>query len=331
MSYPKVTFIENDRDQLANYLCYLAFGIYHGFYQQRRFLVLPKLVAQDPRTVYFPSLKYPRDFWAELEKIDPKNNLFFFPKSLRNKAANLLLNQPQMKSHLPTLWCLKERLFFKEFEKVLTNYKLRKINKIQVFVTPFGTSDSFTYKKVNNKYDFYLTVRSDFGPAQIAEGIITLFMQIEQPTNKLPLWYQTESNVDFLLSNTTLGKVFDCNYQPTVSKHPDVLPENLVVESQIYLSRLGFPLKPILQNIQDISLTPTEKIIMEILAKNKNKLVTHDSIGFALWGDDELAADKFSLYSISKAVEQIRKKVKDMGIYQELIHTIRGKGYVLYD
>ena len=61
----------------------------------------------------------------------------------------------------------------------------------------------------------------------------------------------------------------------------------------------------------------------------KGKVVNYDQIGDWFWGEDNL--DKFSLYSVAKIMEKIRKKIKDQGVYQELIYTIRGQGYVLYD
>jgi DNA-binding response OmpR family regulator len=58
-------------------------------------------------------------------------------------------------------------------------------------------------------------------------------------------------------------------------------------------------------------------------------VVTYDQIGDWFWGEE--ATEKYSLYSIAKIMEKIRKKIKDTGVYQELIFTIRGQGYVVYD
>ena len=76
--------------------------------------------------------------------------------------------------------------------------------------------------------------------------------------------------------------------------------------------------------------TPAEKRILTGLIENKGELLTYDEIGNLFWGEDG-SLEKFSLYSIAKITEKIRRKIKNFGVYQELVYTVRGKGYVLYD
>ncbi len=339
MGYPKVVF-ETRSEALANYLCYLGKQIACGFYQDRRFLVLPKLVEKETRVVYFPDLPYPKEFWGQVSKFKQDQEVFFFEKETVEVAVKLLSLQEELLLHksssLEMLWRKKEKEFFDTCKEFLPKFPLNQIRTINVLVSPFGTVGSFHFKRTGKFYDFTITVRSDFGPAQIAESILSLMFWIENTVPKLTLWYQTEANVDFLLTKTKLGAIFDFSYIPTVSALPDLpagrqeIPANLVAESENYLKKLGFPIKPIL-DIPLNKFTPNEKRILGGFIANKNKILTYDQIGEIFWGNDEAALDKFNLYSIAKIMEKIRKKIKDHGIYQELIYTVRGQGYVLYD
>ena len=76
--------------------------------------------------------------------------------------------------------------------------------------------------------------------------------------------------------------------------------------------------------------TQTEKRILKHLIEHKNELQPYNQIGNLFWGEEE-SLEKFSLASIAKIMEKIRRKIKEHGIYQEMIYTIRGQGYVLYD
>lgn len=57
------------------------------------------------------------------------------------------------------------------------------------------------------------------------------------------------------------------------------------------------------------------------------KLVSFNEVADAIWND--ASDEKFSLYSLSKFAEKIRKKLENLGIQKELIKTVRGKGYIL--
>lgn len=228
-------------------------------------------------------------------------------------------------STLQKEWRAKEKAFFDCVAEFLPKFDLKSINFIKVLPVEFGTVGSFYFEKKGNEYDFYHTIRTDFGTAQLAETILTQIMWTMQPIPKLTLWYQKEAITDFLMTTSKIGEIFNYDYQSTVSCLPE-LSENLIAESETYLTKLGFPVKPIISIVNGY--TPTEKRVLEHLIANKNKLITYDQIGDLFWGED---LDKFSLASIAKLMEKIRKKIKDHGIYQELIYTVRGQGYVLYD
>ena len=323
MGYPKVIF-EDTPEARKQYLVYLAKSIAAGFYQDRRFLILPRLIEGESRSVCFPNLPYPKQLLKELGKYSADDFTYFFPKEIISLVPS---HPPSVICHssIESRWRKTEKEFFDCVTEFLPTFVLSKINFIKVLPVEFGTVGSFYFEHVKNKYNFYHTIRTDFGPAQLAETILTQILWTIQPLPKLTLWYQKEAIVDFLMTNTRLGQIFDFDYQPTVSGLPEI-SENLASESEKYLTKLGFQLKPILP--VGNGYTPTEKKIVEALIANKNKLITYDEIGDLFWGED---LDKFSLASIAKIMEKIRKKIKDHGIYQELIYTVRGEGYVLYD
>ncbi len=86
---PKVNFV-SDPDKLANYLCYLGKQIACGFYQDRRFLVLPKLIEHETRAVYFPGFGYSKNFWQQVGKFGANDFVFKFDKETVVLAKNLL-------------------------------------------------------------------------------------------------------------------------------------------------------------------------------------------------------------------------------------------------
>ena len=285
--------------------------------------MLPRLIKNESRAIYFPKLPYTTAFWNKFSEYTQSDFLFGFDKETVEMAQKLMSNiaMKQCSNQLEKDWRQKEAKFFKLVADFLPKLPLNKVRNISVLITPFGSVSSFFFKRVGKKFDFKITVRQDFSAAQIAESILTLLIWIEHPTPNLSLWYQVEASVDFVLTHINLFP----DYHPTVASLPEI-PSNLVAESNDYLAKLGFPITPVMPPVR---FTPTEKRITDGLINNKGKIVTYDQIGDWFW--QENALDKFSLYSIAKVMEKIRKKIKDAGVYQELIYTVRGQGYVLYD
>jgi hypothetical protein len=336
MGYPPVIF-EDTVEARQQYLTYLAKQIRCGYYQARRFLILPRLVEKEPRAVYFPNLKYPRRLWEGLSGYTAEDFDYFFPEKI---TSLIKIGPGPGGKNLERGWKKREKNFFASLTKFLPKLDLKNILFIKVLPVEFGTVGSFYFERKNNGYEFYHTIRLDFGPAQLAETILTQILWTCRPVSKLTEWYQKEAVTDFLMTSSVLGKIFDYDYRPTVTGLPD-LPENLAAEARDYLAKLGFPLTPII-SLEKESLviagqtvantfTPTERRVLCHLAANKGKLVTYDEIGDLFWGDSEEALDRFNLASIAKLMEKIRKKIKDHEVYQELIFTIRGQGYMMYD
>lgn len=337
--FPSFTFVQNDPDKLANYLCFLGKQIASGFYQDKRFLVLPRLIKKNSKTIFFPDLPYSKEFWKEVGKFGQNDDVFFFPKTVP-LVLNALEND-KFKTNWAGLseWKEKEPEFTKILKDLLTDFDFSSINSVSVLVTPFGSVGSLFFEKKGKKYDFYLTVREDFGPVQVAETFLTQIVWLTNHSLKIENWFQVESVVDFLMSKTKLAHLFKENYVPTISKTPEI-SENLVLESENYLTHLGFPVKPSLTikennifingNKINNLFTPTEERILKALIENKGRILSYEKIGNLFWGEDA-SLEKFSLQSIAKIMEKIRAKIKDLGVNSEVVFTIKGKGYVLYN
>lgn len=337
-----VRFVSN-LDKLASYLCYVAKQISCGYYQERRFFILPYRVAKNPQTIFFPDLPYPKTFWEKLVKFQPHDYIFHPDKEIKQIAKELLqdfLSTTNSNfSEIEKQWRKKEKAFLNAAREFIPTFKWQALRNITVLISPFGTVGSFFFQKQEEGINLELTLRSDFGPAQIAETILTSFLHMDNTNAPLTEWIKNETIIDFLLTKTKLGQIFAFDYHPTISTFPE-LTSNLACESEQYLQKLGFPSKPLLEiSNYEIALngqpqpglfTPTEKRILTGLIQNKNRLLTYEDIGNLFWGE-EASLEKFSLYSIAKIMEKIRKKIKDCGVYQELIYTVRGQGYVAYD
>lgn len=310
---PKVIF-ENKPEAFANELCYLAKQIACGYYQDRRMLVLNHLVKKETRAVYFPDLSYSPDFWRFFKKYKQSDFVYKFPQNLIKLPPELITPQwPFLKS-----WQKKEKEFFKLTQEFLPKLPLEKIRNITVLPTVFGTVGSFFFEKKGKFTDLFCTVREDFGPANLAEEILSVLYLMKEPTKlSLANWYQRETVIDFLMQNSKIGGLFNFNYVPTVSDLPEI-PENFVAESEQYLAKLGFPVEPTEINAR---FTPSEKRIYDGLLANKGKTISYDQIGEWFWEENSL--EKFSLQSIAKITEKIRKKIKDRGIYGGMFSTIK--------
>ncbi|MDT3958280.1 response regulator transcription factor [Staphylococcus kloosii] len=76
---------------------------------------------------------------------------------------------------------------------------------------------------------------------------------------------------------------------------------------------------------QDIMLSKTEMIILEMLVRKQNQIVTRDTIITALWDDEAFVSDN----TLTVNVNRLRKKLKDIGMDNE-IETKVGRGYLAH-
>ncbi|MGX9755398.1 winged helix-turn-helix domain-containing protein [Clostridioides difficile] len=75
---------------------------------------------------------------------------------------------------------------------------------------------------------------------------------------------------------------------------------------------------------KDIELTKNEIKILTLLLKNKNKVVSRESLMMALWDNDEFVTDN----ALTVNMNRLRGKVKELG-FDDFIKTKKGIGYII--
>ena len=77
-------------------------------------------------------------------------------------------------------------------------------------------------------------------------------------------------------------------------------------------------------NDKSIELTKNEIKIFTLLLKNKDKVVSRESLMMSLWDSDEFVTDN----ALTVNINRLRSKVKDLGI-DDFIKTKKGIGYIV--
>jgi two-component system OmpR family response regulator/two-component system copper resistance phosphate regulon response regulator CusR len=75
---------------------------------------------------------------------------------------------------------------------------------------------------------------------------------------------------------------------------------------------------------REIDLSPTEFSVLEFLMRHNGQVVTRKMLNEHLWGEDWDGMTNV----IDVHINRLRRKV-DRGYDEPLIHTVRGRGYVL--
>nr|UWI49594.1 response regulator transcription factor [Clostridioides difficile] len=75
---------------------------------------------------------------------------------------------------------------------------------------------------------------------------------------------------------------------------------------------------------KDIELTKNEIKILTLLLKNKNKVVSRESLMMTLWDNDEFVTDN----ALTVNINRLRGKVKELG-FDDFIKTKKGIGYII--
>lgn len=330
---PKVRFV-NTPELQANYLCFLASQIQEGVYQKHGFAVLP-YPANHPQAVYFPDFPYSLKFWKSIKRSPHQSVARLFPKEARNEIGGFIpmVNKISLplgwtKIGKPLISILKEMHLFQE--------ELGKIVSITVLLTPYGTAGSFHYlSKKSGKIELFITHRQTNPLSLLAKTLILSLFLIQNPRYAWEKWQEKQTIADFLLSKTKLASLFP-DY-PLDLKEQDKLPTKYLLDSQKYLQKLGFgeEKKFRLKNdqafygergLERILSSQENKILAALIAK-KGETLTHDQIAQILW--KEKAAEKFSLWAITKVIQKLRRKLQMAGINQNLILTLYSKGYAL--
>jgi len=322
---PKVRFYTNEA-QTAHYLCFLAHNIYLEYYRNADFTVLPYLAPGINRTVHFPDLSWSPSFWKAIAASGHDD----LDKPYHHKAETEAVFKLKAVYKAPDInplekeWREGEKKFFSAIDKVLQlNELVSRIDEIAICVGEYGTGVSyFCQRQDTGKYRIIMSGRADSTATTYAgvflQCLYTIASNPAEETGNSNWWHKM-ATVKFLLSKTRLGQVYKDH------KLSDPSPRHLS-DSEEYLKKLGYGSNTNPENLS-LELTPQEKALWAILNENRQKIVSFDQAAVAVWAGQ--TDEKFSLYSLAKLVENLRRKIRASGINRTILLTVRRQGYVL--
>lgn len=335
MSYPKINiFTDNTGDFEAQYICFLAKSITLAEYQNNGFTVLPNLDSKNPRSVYFPDLDYSTKFWRSIISNPNRNLSHLFPKpaiaEVKEKLSKYKVDKYKKDiENIKKEWKKIEKTFFKDVNNFLNFEKsLAKIDEINILLTPYGTIGSFNPPRVGNKFKLFVTSRVDMPVGNIAAGILQNLYIIENNIGGEigeDKYIKRMSAIAFLFENTKFFKYYP-NYKNLLKNNFD-LDIKLLNKSNEYLEKLGFNQQEIKIDVNNQIFTKQEKEVLGALIRNKGQVVSFDQMAELIWKNN--ADQKFSLEAMAKIIQNIRIKIRTLGINKEVIFTKRGNGYLL--
>jgi len=311
-----------------------------GFYQKNGFLVLPKAIIKSSAEVVFP---YKEELVNQKDYVnaDFVSNLDI-EKYLKRRLGGKPLFTGELDSGRLEEFIKKYTKSFEKTFEFLSPKDLDANYTVKIIPIDLGTAGSFAFRKNAKGYDLILTFRVDLNASYFVRCFVASLIikkLNEQHTEEMdPIyWQKRQFLIDYISTHTFISELF-----PHMEEHKETLKSlaqleqfgDVVLESKTYLKKLGLEFAPsihfdgntLLIDDKKVYLTDSEKKVFQLLYSNMDHVITFDEIGYALWKDNE---EKFSLYTISKFISNIRKKIKDEGVLRELIYTSRGKGVLL--
>jgi hypothetical protein len=328
----------------------ICLQIQRGFYQSKRFFLSHKLLKYENRLVHIPDVDISSipDFWDILK--NSNNNPYITDiKVLVNELDKKNIHIPQLtevqieQTKRDIASFVKEPI--KELARIFPQMSNKEIN-ILVRPTLYGTVGSFERATITQKsVEIEVTYRVDTDLSHLLEIILSsLVFGIKYEKNRRVVkwqedWEINESIVDFFLQKTILSK-YAPNYVGTMDlvENPEVFYQDLIANSKEIYQKLGYPINTYIEVKDDMifingelpkkPFTEAEKRIITTLVDRKGRLITNDELQDILWQGNY---DKYSLWALAKTMQRIREKMRSCGIASEIIQTVRGKGYLIYD
>ncbi len=264
------------------------------FYQRLNFYVLPFMPEKfRGRVVFFPETFEP-------EKIYQKQ---------KNKIQKLESDFNNIKS---------------EFSKKLKEF-FPEIETLDIAVSPslYGTVGSYNIE--GDKVQVF--PRYDRTVNNLQKLIVTALIHyynyepvstLEKNTDRWKQKQEDAAKIEKLIIKSKKSKSFVKILDTEFAGH-------LAEESAKYLEKLKSPSR--FEVDKPENLTRSERDVMNLLLRNKNKLVTFDQIAEEVWR--EKVYEKYSEYAITTIIKKIKKKLKQK-TDKNIIQAQRGVGYILH-
>lgn len=329
-----------DNDKLANQVCFNLENVQMGLYQKIGFQVLPYLPYGFRQSSFVPDFDYTDEFWKAMSSAHPTNYGATFPtlarefikKELKSYKQNFKIDIKEKEKE----WIQMSHDFICDLELIFGKGSFDIFEKVEILQTPFGTPGSFSpIKLANGKYFLPICLRYDMPVAYVGNMLISNFYIVKAPysteTGEIG-FYERMATVRFLREQSILYKYFPKEKTTIANEF-----KKYINDSEKFLKKLGFSSYngcSLSENddlivhgkIVNEYFTKQERRIIIKLIKNANHIISYDMFAEILWENN--ADEKYSLYSIAKVVENVRRKLRELGLKKTRIKTIRGEGYV---
>lgn len=331
MNLPKTQWLSSSETECKRIL-YTAGRISSYFYQQNHFYVVPtfpKSTYSRDSVVIFPELPYTKHFWAEANKVVTKEE--FIPSIKSTALLNRFIINNSAEHEVKKEWSRNEPYILTYIFQMIPD-SAKKIQNITIHPTRYGTIASFTIPTKKKPY-LELWLRQDATLDKIVEVIITAITR-QQVFSLHGSWEESEMLADWFLHFSGLKQFFEPKkIQSTLSSIRQTPNLDLKTKSNDFLERIGFP--PDKKSLQLVSgvftvgtkqiqnLSPTEQEVLQLLYDKRS--ASYDDIAEVIFTN----YDDFSLNTIVKIIQRLRKKITQNGIFHPIIHTKRGYGYTI--
>lgn len=330
------------------YYLHILKHIRSGWFQKNGFNITPQRELDDSSEIVFPKTNILTN--QEIYKfLDSQPKDYQFPFSLINRIHEYKAVKPFDETLFPEKLNTKkvEEFFNKNKDKLqeTIDFLIPNTSKQIIFniiPTDFGSRGTFSFEETEDKIDFYttyiVTTSTYFLVATLVFAVSVHNLGATMDAQEDPIfWAKRQFLVDFLVRKTKISEMAHTTdiqkYELIGATRLDQLGD-VARRSHEYLKQLGFDFSAdiaikddlLLINNAQIYLTTSEQTVMQHLIGNRDKIVSFDSLGNVLWGEN---SEKFSLYAISRILSNIRKKIRNAGFINELIYTARGRGVLL--
>lgn len=330
-----------DQSWEANRILQTCVGVLNGFFISRGNIPLPRLIPADGRIVYLPNLPYSKidDYWDQLKQCDGLSLFEDTSHPLRQPIQDLLASYKQAREpvnyeEIKQSWEKISDSFWQTIEHIFPQIEGTNIH-LHIIPTVYGNRTSFRVISSDDdgQQEIWVWYRVDMPLGQLAEGIVSALL-VNNMRHTGYSWEESLSFIDTLFEMTLLHDLFP-DYSPHASRVRQPGQSDLIKESHQYLHDLGMDERTSWHimdgNIywgdeQIVGLDTVENKIMLHLITNHHDVTTIDDLAQVIWGKDN---QKYSEIEIIKHIQDLKSKLRDVGLSSEVIQVQRGRGYML--
>jgi len=335
-SHPTTT-ISYDIEHEARRILYLAAKLPTRAYQERGFLILPKLEpGLSKNTVIFPDLAYDSipDFWFRTSRLELSTPITA-PPALINETIDIVRpawrENIYAKAHKRLLdqWQGIEERFWSNLFTLFPSYS-GQVKQVFIYLTQSGSTTSFQLLR-GDADTIHILARLDTPIDKILWSILTAIFRAKMQDSMNYSWSESQATIDWLIEESSLN----CGVNLTTATITQIRNPQIAKwrqDSLEYQKKLGFSGTNLWTQKLDLihygsikidNLSHNEQLLLEVLLASYGKTVSNNEIMNHLWQDNY----EISNWAITKQVQRLRTKLKSAGINHPVIQAHRGQGY----